>query len=97
MLFRNHEKMPIRCFWNQYSAIRQVSPNTLYYLYSDGIIDQVGGEKRRGFGRKRLLRLLSELQHRPMAEQMTEIQHAMAEFQGDEIRRDDVTVVGFRL
>ena len=73
-----------------------VTPDTKCYLYSDGIIDQVGGENRRGFGRKRLLRLLSELQDQPMAEQMTGIQHALVDYQDDEIRRDDVTVVGFK-
>ena len=75
----------------------EVSPDISYYLYSDGIVDQIGGEKRRSFGRKRLLRLLADLQKQPLSQQMTSIQEEFNHYQGGEIRRDDVTIIGFRL
>lgn len=74
----------------------ELSPDLSFYLYSDGVVDQIGGEKRRGFGRKRFQNLLAGLQDRRMSDQLLEIQDAFRAFQGDELRRDDVTVVGFK-
>lgn len=67
-----------------------------YYLLTDGLVDQIGGEKRRAFGRRRLLRLLAGLQRLPMSEQKTAILESLGDYQGAEPRRDDVTVCGFR-
>jgi PAS domain S-box-containing protein len=66
-----------------------------FYMVSDGIIDQVGGEKRRGFGRKRLIALLNELYGLPAAEQKERLHAAVVKHQGKETRRDDVSAVGF--
>ncbi|MBF0127612.1 MAG: PAS domain S-box protein, partial [Magnetococcales bacterium] len=67
-----------------------------YYMTSDGLIDQVGGEKRRGFGKKRFMQLLEELRPFPMGEHGMRIQQALVDYQGGELRRDDVAVVGFK-
>lgn len=74
-----------------------LAPGRAFYLTSDGLIDQVGGAKRRGFGKKRFQELLCEVAALPMAEQRSHITRALAEHQGNERRRDDVTVIGFRL
>lgn len=66
-----------------------------FYMTSDGVTDQVGGERRRGFGKKRFCALLESMHTLPLVEQMDAIKTALEKYQGDEKRRDDVAVVGF--
>lgn len=68
-----------------------------FYMTTDGFIDQVGGEKHRGFGKKRFKNLLLELENVPMQERGARLLAALEEYQGEERRRDDVAVIGFRL
>lgn len=67
-----------------------------YYLTTDGLIDQIGGEKRVGFGKKRFKRLLLELETVSMSERSQIIYETLEAYQGDEKRRDDVAVLGFK-
>ncbi len=73
-----------------------VPPGRAFYLTSDGLLDQVGGPRRLAFGRRRLHRLLAENAGRPMADQAAYLETALAEWQGEEPQRDDITVVGIR-
>ena len=68
-----------------------------FYLSSDGLIDQVGGPKGRGFGKRRFKELLTELDSLPMSERGDSILHALREYQGIQKRRDDVSVIGFKV
>jgi len=70
---------------------------TRFYMSTDGLIDQVGGSKRRSFGKKRLIKTLEEARNVPLSEQNEVILERTREFQGDECRRDDITVVGFAI
>ena len=67
------------------------------YMTTDGLLDQVGGEKRRAYGKRRFMALLAEIQDHPMASQIDTIKASLVRHQGDEIRRDDVAVIGFKL
>lgn len=67
------------------------------YMYSDGMIDQLGGEKRTGFGKRRLHEVLNKNRHKSLEEQKDALLHVFNEFQGENIRQDDVTVVGIRI
>ena len=73
----------------------KISQNTAYYLHSDGIVDQSGGAKGFGFGNKRFKKLLIDNHQKPFSEQKEIIVQALYEYQGNNSRRDDVTVVGF--
>ncbi len=72
-------------------------PDQRFYITSDGLIDQIGGPRRRSFGRRRLATLLTSIHRRTMTDQQTEIRHALARHQGNERRRDDVSMIGFRV
>lgn len=67
-----------------------------FYLFTDGVTDQVGGETRHLFGRKRLQQVLTELGDRPLNEQMDVLFQRLARWRGDERRRDDMTFLAFR-
>ncbi len=68
-----------------------------FYLYSDGVTDQTGGEKGFPYGNKKFKKLLQSLQGTSMANQKNVILDTLATYQGDTHRRDDITVIGFKL
>ena len=73
-----------------------LTPDALCYMTSDGLIDQIGGEKSRSFGKRRFKDLLTSIRELPMAGQKDRIQQALLDWQGDQRRRDDVSVLGFK-
>lgn len=66
-----------------------------FYMATDGIQDQVGGDKHLPFGKRRFKRLLTEHHGKPFMLQRELLLRAFGEYKGDEVQRDDVTVVGF--
>ncbi len=74
-----------------------INKNQTFYLYTDGFLDQVGGEKGFCFGRKRLHELISQQSGQDMKAQKEYFLRNLKEYQGDFERRDDITLLGFRL
>ncbi|MEM7058978.1 MAG: PAS domain-containing protein [Pseudomonadota bacterium] len=66
-----------------------------FYMTTDGLIDQIGGAKRRSFGKRRFLNVINETLDSPMNQQAAALNETFKTFQGSEKRRDDVTVFGF--
>ncbi|MEW6444654.1 MAG: SpoIIE family protein phosphatase [Pseudomonadota bacterium] len=67
------------------------------FVTTDGIIDQLGGPKRIAFGKKRLRQMLLEHRDRPLADVGERVMLAFRDYQGEQVRRDDVTLFGFRV
>lgn len=67
-----------------------------FYMTTDGLIDQVGGDRRRSFGKRRFRALLESICDLPMAAQRERIERALLDHQGGEPRRDDVSLIGFK-
>jgi ABC-type amino acid transport substrate-binding protein/serine phosphatase RsbU (regulator of sigma subunit)/PAS domain-containing protein len=72
-------------------------PGKSFYMTSDGLVDQVGGERNRMYGKKRFRELLLEINDKPMKNQQECIHGALVEYQGGQRRRDDVAVIGFKV
>lgn len=68
-----------------------------YYMTTDGLLDQIGGEKRLGFGRRRFARVLGDVGRASLAEQKSHLEDSIRAYQGKEASRDDVAVIGFRV
>jgi serine phosphatase RsbU (regulator of sigma subunit) len=66
-----------------------------FYLTTDGVIDQIGGPRGRSFGKRRFRNLLKRNQGAPMQKQAESLQRSFKKFQGQQLRRDDITVLGF--
>jgi PAS domain S-box-containing protein len=66
-----------------------------FYLTTDGFIDQIGGPRGRSFGKRRFQDLLNKLRDAPMREQELRLRETFEAYQGEERRRDDLTVLGF--
>ena len=73
-----------------------VLPDTVFYLFSDGITDQSGGKKGFGLGRKKLIQAVEECTGRPLEAQQDLLLRRLAEHQGTFSQRDDITMIGFR-
>ena len=67
------------------------------YITTDGIIDQIGGPKQIAFGKKRLKKVIMDAAKQPMSEQKEHIMQSFYKYQGDNRRRDDVSIFGFRI
>jgi serine phosphatase RsbU (regulator of sigma subunit) len=78
------------------NATLPLDPRVTFYLTTDGLPDQAGGEKGYGFGHDRLAILLTRVSGLPFAEQRVAFEAALAEYQGGLPQRDDITVLGFR-
>ena len=68
-----------------------------FYLATDGLIDQAGGEKGFPFGRRRFMQFIQDNDQRPIADQGERLMRVLADYQGGETRRDDMTVLGFEV
>jgi serine phosphatase RsbU (regulator of sigma subunit) len=74
-----------------------IKPGSRLYVCTDGIIDQIGGPKHISYGKKRFREKLLEGRHLPMLSQQKALLQHFAEWQGDNNRRDDVTLFGVTL
>ena len=66
-----------------------------FYMLTDGICDQMGGEPPMLLGRKRLCRMIGTLQDLPVSRQLDEIEKKLKDYRGNQSRRDDMTLLGF--
>ncbi len=75
----------------------EVEEGMTFYMYSDGITDQLGGEKGLMFGTIRLKKLLQEISKENFDRQQEIITETLKEYQGANNRQDDITVIGFKI
>jgi serine phosphatase RsbU (regulator of sigma subunit) len=67
------------------------------YIFSDGYVDQFGGEKGKKFKSRAFRELLLSIQDKAMEEQKTMIDEAFNSWKGDLEQIDDVCVIGVRI
>jgi serine phosphatase RsbU (regulator of sigma subunit) len=67
------------------------------YIFSDGYVDQFGGEKGKKFKAKAFRELLLSIQSQPMEKQKTIIDESFETWRGNLEQIDDVCVIGVRL
>jgi ABC-type amino acid transport substrate-binding protein/serine phosphatase RsbU (regulator of sigma subunit) len=73
-----------------------IESDTAFYMTSDGLVDQVGGNKHRAFGKRRLKNIILDYSRMNMAVQGVQILRAFEEYQHNEERRDDISLIGFK-
>ncbi len=75
----------------------EINNDTYFYLTTDGIIDQNGGKKGFPYGKRRLKNIINRYYKEPFDKQKTIIFDSINEYQGDEERSDDITMIGFKI
>ncbi len=69
----------------------------MLYLFSDGYVDQFGGEKGLKYKQKSFKELLINISDKSMDNQKTEIEKTMGKWQGDYSQLDDMMIMGIRI
>ncbi|MDA8231985.1 MAG: SpoIIE family protein phosphatase [Magnetospirillum sp.] len=67
-----------------------------FYLFTDGVADQVGGPHRRLLGRRRVESILAEVADHPLEAQKAFLFERLDAWRKAEPRRDDMTFLAFR-
>lgn len=75
----------------------EVEEGMKFYLTTDGYLDQNGGDKDFPFGKKRFGKIIERVNHMKFKDQEKEFIDEILEYQGDQDRNDDVTVVGLKI
>ena len=70
---------------------------TTFYLFSDGIQDQFGGERGRKFTPRRLRELMLMIHHLPMDKQQHYVEQALNKWMKNEKQIDDILLMGVRI
>lgn len=73
-----------------------LTPRDVFFTTTDGLTDQVGGERRIMYGKRRLQALLLRHRDLPMPTLAQQLQQEHRQYQGQQSRRDDLTFWGFR-
>lgn len=75
----------------------ETKPGDSFYLFTDGITDQFGGEKFRKYTPARLRSFITELRFVPFNQQEEALRKELNEWRGDKIQTDDILLLGVRL
>ncbi len=67
-----------------------------FYIKTDGLTDQMGGDNRRRFGTNRLKELILSCHKKPFDEQRKKTLQTILEHQGSNDQIDDITLIAFR-
>lgn len=94
------DKMPIGIysFEKNFTAIEfHYSDNDIIYMFSDGYIDQFGGENRQKFMSKRFKQLILEISDKSISEQNKILSKTLDKWKGSNEQLDDILVMGIKL
>lgn len=73
-----------------------IAPGSTVYLYTDGFVDQFGGEKNSKFLTSRFEQLLKEIQNESMEQQYLKLEATFNAWKDAKNQTDDVLVLGIR-
>ncbi len=101
VLERKADKMPIGIYIKEKESFtRNVIPlqkNDTIYIFSDGFVDQFGGEQGRKYMSKPFKRLLTSMQDKSMAEQREILDKEVDDWRGEIPQLDDIIIIGIRV
>ena len=69
----------------------------MYYILSDGYIDQFGGPKGKKFMTKRFKQLILDIHDKPMEEQKEILWQTILEWRGEIEQIDDIIIIGIKV
>lgn len=95
------DRMPVGYYQGSFKTFTnkdiQLEYGDVFYLFSDGFIDQKGGRDNKKFMTKKFKDLLMRIHQEPMREQKTILEKTLADWMGDNSQIDDILVIGVRV
>jgi len=94
------DKQPIGVHWEETeftNHVIELQEHDSLYIFSDGFVDQYGGNKRKKFKNRNFKKLLLAVQDESMQNQKKLIEDAFEEWRGSNEQIDDVCVLGLRI
>jgi serine phosphatase RsbU (regulator of sigma subunit) len=74
--------------------VMNIEKGDVFYFFSDGYPDQIGGPKCKKFMRKKFRELLVENHQKPMSQQNNILATTLSDWKGNEPQIDDILVMG---
>ncbi len=97
----NADRMPIGIYVEKVQPFTsnelQLKKGDTLYIFTDGYVDQFGGEKGKKYKTRRLKQLLLNIQDNDMAKQQAILGKTINDWQGDLDQVDDILVMGIRI
>ncbi|MCH8332183.1 MAG: SpoIIE family protein phosphatase, partial [Bacteroidetes bacterium] len=75
----------------------QLKKGDTVYIFSDGYVDQFGGERDKKFLSKRFQELLLSIQDKSLEDQKEILDQTIEDWRGDNEQLDDICVIGIRV
>ncbi len=108
VLIRNKEihefkadKMPIGIYHHKNDDFThqdiELEKGDALYLFSDGYVDQFGGERQKKFMKKNFKELLAQISEKPMKDQREILDETFENWRGNIDQIDDIIVMGVRV
>jgi len=94
------DRQPIGRYWEEHpfrTTSVYLKEHDSFYIFSDGFIDQFGGENRKKFKSINFKKLLLSVQRNPMEIQKYKIEKAYDEWKGPYEQIDDISVLGVKV
>lgn len=74
-----------------------IEDQDMFYIFSDGFMDQFGGEFDKRYTQKRFQNMLLQIHSEPVSQQMALLEKNLEEWKGESVQIDDILVMGIRL
>jgi len=79
------------------NTLMQIQKDDSLYIFSDGYIDQFGGENGKKFMAKKFKQFLLSIQENPMEHQKELLDKNITDWRGELDQVDDIMVIGIRV
>ncbi len=94
------DRQPIGIYWEEKNftshRVRLMDNDTLY-VFTDGFVDQFGGEHRKKYKRQRFKELFLSFQNESMNKQKQLVENAFESWRGGIEQIDDICIIGVRI
>jgi serine phosphatase RsbU (regulator of sigma subunit) len=77
--------------------ILEIKEGDVFYMFSDGFPDQIGGPNRKKFYYQPFKDLLVSIHHLNMEEQKSILDKTITDWRGERDQTDDILVMGIRI
>lgn len=77
--------------------IIEVQKGMIFYLTSDGYLDQNGGDKLFPFGKSKFLNIIRDNHHKPLSQQREIFEQELNTYKGSEEQTDDITLLALKI